>query len=84
MSWEPEKLRLRPRPAPAVLGNGRRGHLPGRRDRAGFRTRTSPGAAFVVAAAIALLNAVLPPLIAALRLPFTLVLGFCSSSPPTR
>ena len=32
--------------------------------------------AFVAAAVIAVLNAVLPPLIAALRLPFTLVLGF--------
>jgi uncharacterized membrane protein YvlD (DUF360 family) len=35
-----------------------------------------PGAAFVVAAAIAAINAVVPPLIAALRLPFTLVAGF--------
>ena len=34
------------------------------------------GAAFIVAAAIGALNAVGPPLIAALRLPFTLVLGF--------
>jgi len=34
------------------------------------------GAAFVVAAAIAVLNAVLPPLLAALRLPFMLVAGF--------
>ena len=33
-------------------------------------------AAFGVAAAIALFNAVLPPLVAALRLPFTLVVGF--------
>ena len=32
--------------------------------------------ALVVAAIVAVLNAVLPPLIAALRLPFTLVLGF--------
>ena len=35
-----------------------------------------PGAALLVAATIALLNALLPPLVAALRLPFTLVLGF--------
>jgi uncharacterized membrane protein YvlD (DUF360 family) len=35
-----------------------------------------PGAAFLVAAAIAVINAVVPPLIAALRLPFTLVAGF--------
>ena len=34
------------------------------------------GSAFVVAAAIALFNALLPPLIAALRLPYTLALGF--------
>jgi uncharacterized membrane protein YvlD (DUF360 family) len=35
-----------------------------------------PGDAFLVAAAIAVVNAVLPPMIAALRLPFTLVSGF--------
>src|SRR4051812_18132629 len=34
------------------------------------------GAAFVVAALVALLNAVLPPMLAALRLPFTLAAGF--------
>jgi uncharacterized membrane protein YvlD (DUF360 family) len=34
------------------------------------------GAAFVVAAAIGVINALGPPLVAALRLPFTLVLGF--------
>jgi uncharacterized membrane protein YvlD (DUF360 family) len=34
------------------------------------------GAAFAVAAAIAVLNAVLPPVLAALRLPFTIALGF--------
>jgi uncharacterized membrane protein YvlD (DUF360 family) len=39
-------------------------------------TLEEPGSAFVVAAAIAVLNAILPPLVAALRLPFTLVLGF--------
>jgi uncharacterized membrane protein YvlD (DUF360 family) len=35
-----------------------------------------PGAAFLVAALIAVINAVVPPGIAALRLPFTLVAGF--------
>ena len=35
-----------------------------------------PAGAFLVAAVIAVVNAVLPPLIAALRLPFTLVSGF--------
>ena len=34
------------------------------------------GGAFLVAAAIAVVNAVLPPVVAALRLPFTLVSGF--------
>jgi uncharacterized membrane protein YvlD (DUF360 family) len=36
----------------------------------------NPGGAFLVAVLIAAINAVLPPLIAALRLPFTLVTGF--------
>ena len=35
-----------------------------------------PGAALIVAAAIAVINAVLPPLIASVRLPFTLFAGF--------
>ena len=35
-----------------------------------------PGSAFVLAAVIAVFNAVLPPIVAALRLPFTLALGF--------
>jgi uncharacterized membrane protein YvlD (DUF360 family) len=35
-----------------------------------------PWGAFVIAAAIAALNAFLPPLVAAIRLPFTLALGF--------
>ncbi len=34
------------------------------------------GGAFLVAAVIAIVNAILPPVVAALRLPFTLVLGF--------
>ena len=34
------------------------------------------GAAFLVAALVAVLNAVLPPILAALRLPFMLVTGF--------
>ena len=44
-----------------------------------------PGGAFVVAALIAVVNAVLPPVIAAMRLPFTLDLAassWCCS--PTR
>jgi uncharacterized membrane protein YvlD (DUF360 family) len=39
-------------------------------------TLDKPGAAFVIAAVIAVVNAVLPPLVAALRLPYMLALGF--------
>ena len=39
-------------------------------------TLEEPGAAFVVAAVVAVLNAFVPPVIAALRLPFMLALGF--------
>jgi uncharacterized membrane protein YvlD (DUF360 family) len=39
-------------------------------------TLERPGSAFVVAAMIAVVNAVLPPLVAALRLPYMLALGF--------
>ncbi len=35
-----------------------------------------PGAAFLIAAVIAVLNAILPPVVAALRLPYMLALGF--------
>ena len=38
----------------------------------------SAGGAFVTAALIAVLNAVFPPIVAALRMPFTLVFGFVS------
>jgi uncharacterized membrane protein YvlD (DUF360 family) len=39
-------------------------------------TLEQPGAAFVVAAVVAILNAIVPPVVAALRLPFMLALGF--------
>jgi uncharacterized membrane protein YvlD (DUF360 family) len=39
-------------------------------------TLEKPGSAFAVAAVIAVLNATLPPMLAALRLPFMLVAGF--------
>ena len=44
-------------------------------DRAGAEVR-GLGGAFAVVAVVAMLNAVLPPLVAALRLPFTVALGF--------
>ena len=62
-------------PAPRrMAGLGRRAARRGR-DRAG-RLGQRLGGALVAAALIAILNAMLPPVIAALRLPFTLVLGF--------
>ncbi len=75
VSWEPVKPRLRPLRllvswaiAAASLYVAA-GLLPGvELDR--------PGAAFVIAAVIAVVNAVLPPMVAALRLPYMLALGF--------
>ena len=75
VTWEPTKPRLRPLRllvswaiaaaslyVAAIL-------VPG-------VTLEEPGSAFVVAAAVAVLNAILPPVVAALRLPFMLALGF--------
>jgi uncharacterized membrane protein YvlD (DUF360 family) len=75
VGWEPQAPRFRPLrlvvawlvAASAVAAAG--WIVPG-------VTLAGAGAALVVAALIAILNAVVPPLIAALRLPFTLVLGF--------
>jgi uncharacterized membrane protein YvlD (DUF360 family) len=74
-TWQPTKPRLRPLrllvawvlSAASVYAAA--GLVPG-------VSIGSPGGAFLAAAAIAAINAVLPPLIAALRLPFTLVFGF--------
>ena len=75
VTWEPTKPRLRPLRllvswaiaaatlyVAAIL-------VPG-------VTLEEPGSAFVVAAVVAVLNAILPPIVAALRLPFMLALGF--------
>jgi uncharacterized membrane protein YvlD (DUF360 family) len=74
-TWQPDKLHFRPLRlllswllATASL-YGAAWILPG-------LNLEAPGGAFLVAAVIALVNAVLPPMVAALRLPFTLVLGF--------
>ena len=75
MGWEPAKVHVRPlrllvswatAAAAAALAAA---ILPG------FALEQT-GAAFAVAAAIALLNALVPPVLAALRLPFMLVAGF--------
>ncbi|HZO61012.1 MAG TPA: phage holin family protein [Solirubrobacterales bacterium] len=75
VAWEPTKPRLRPLRllvswaiaaatlyVAAIL-------VPG-------VTLERPGAAFAVAAVVAILNAIVPPIVAALRLPFMLALGF--------
>jgi uncharacterized membrane protein YvlD (DUF360 family) len=75
IAWQPAKPRLRPVRlvvawvVSAASVYAAAGLVPG-------VSIDSPGGAFLAAAAIAVINAVLPPLIAALRLPFTLVLGF--------
>jgi uncharacterized membrane protein YvlD (DUF360 family) len=74
-SWQPERPRLRPvRLVAAWLISAlalllAAGVVPGAEIR-GF------GGAVVVAAIVAVLNALLPPIVAALRLPFTVVIGF--------
>ena len=75
VTWEPVKPRLRPlRILVAWLISTvslyvAAGLVPGVRIH-------DVGGAFLVAAAVAVLNAVLPPIVAALRLPFMLALGF--------
>jgi uncharacterized membrane protein YvlD (DUF360 family) len=75
IEWEPTRPRLRPLPlavswvVAAVSVYVAAGLVSG-------VSIDDPGGAFLVAAVIAVVNAVLPPLIAALRLPFTLVSGF--------
>jgi uncharacterized membrane protein YvlD (DUF360 family) len=74
-SWSPERPRLHPvRLASAWLASAlalllAAGLVAGAEVR-GF------GGAVVVAAIVAVLNAILPPLVAALRLPFTVAIGF--------
>src|SRR5215218_11312485 len=75
MSWEPAKLRLRPGRLLLSWATAAAAVALAAAIVPGFGLEQS-GAAFVVAAAIALLNAVLPPVLAALRLPFMLVTGF--------
>ena len=73
--WEPAALR--PRPLRLLIGwlvsaasvYGAAGLLPG-------VALEAPGGAFLVAALIAVVNAILPPVLAAVRLPFTLLSGF--------
>jgi uncharacterized membrane protein YvlD (DUF360 family) len=75
VSWEPVRPRLRPLTLIAAWAIAAASLyvaawlLPGvELDR--------PGAAFLIAALIAVVNAVLPPIVAALRLPYMLALGF--------
>jgi uncharacterized membrane protein YvlD (DUF360 family) len=75
VSWQPEAPRLRPLRLIVSWVVAAGALLVASWLVPGFSLeRTS--AAFAVAAFIAILNAILPPIIAALRLPFTLVAGF--------
>ena len=75
VAWEPAAPRIRPA-APARLA--------GRPDGLGLRRRAlvpgvaldEPGAGLLVALSLALLNAIVPPVLAALRLPFMVAIGF--------
>jgi uncharacterized membrane protein YvlD (DUF360 family) len=75
VAWEPSKPRLRPFRlivswiVAAASVYVAAGLVPG-------VSLEAPGGAFLVAAVIAVLNAILPPLVAALRLPFMLAIGF--------
>jgi uncharacterized membrane protein YvlD (DUF360 family) len=75
VAWEPSKPRLRPLRlivswvVAAASVYVAAGLVPG-------VSLEAPGGAFLVAAVIAVLNALLPPAVAALRLPFMLALGF--------
>lgn len=73
--WRPEPIRLRPLAVVAALINGAVALFLAALILPGVDIAGIPGA-LVTAAAIGLLNLVLPPLIAALRLPFTVGLTF--------
>jgi uncharacterized membrane protein YvlD (DUF360 family) len=75
MSWEPAKLRVRPGRLLVSWATAAAAVALAAAIVPGFGLEQS-GAAFAVAAAIALLNALVPPVLAALRLPFMLVAGF--------
>jgi uncharacterized membrane protein YvlD (DUF360 family) len=75
VAWEPVKPRLRPLRLLVSWVFASAGLYVGAILVPGV-TLDKPGAAFVIAAVIAVLNAVLPPVVAALRLPYMLALGF--------
>src|SRR5215204_3272797 len=75
MSWEPARLRLRPVRLVVGWATAAAAVALAAAIVPGFGLEQT-GAAFAVAAVIALLNALVPPVLAALRLPFMLVAGF--------
>jgi uncharacterized membrane protein YvlD (DUF360 family) len=75
VAWEPAKPQLRPLRLLVSWGVAAAALYVGAILVPGV-TLDRPGAAFVIAATIAVLNAVLPPLVASLRLPYMLALGF--------
>jgi len=75
VAWQPERPRLRPLRLIVSWGVAAASIAAASWLLPGVALETS-GAAFAVAAAIAALNAVLPPLLAALRLPYMIAIGF--------
>jgi uncharacterized membrane protein YvlD (DUF360 family) len=75
VEWEPARPRLRPLRLLVSWGVAAGALYVGAILVPGV-TLDKPGAAFVIAAVIAVLNAVLPPVVAALRLPYMLAFGF--------
>ncbi|WP_053227402.1 phage holin family protein [Solirubrobacter soli] len=73
--WEPEAPRFRPTRVLLAWGVSALSVLIGAGLVPGVELHF-PGGALLTAAAIGILNAILPPVLAALRLPLTLVLGF--------
>ena len=75
VEWQPEKPRLRPLRLAISWALTAAAVYIAAAIVPGFEIEET-GGAFVVAAAIAIVNAVVPPLVAALRLPGTLITGF--------
>ena len=75
LAWQPDRLRLRPLRLVAAWLASALGLLAAAAIVPGADVRGF-GGAVVVAAIVAVLNAILPPVIAALRLPFTVGIGF--------
>src|SRR5204863_8615370 len=75
LAWRPTRPRLHPLRLTVAWASSALALLLAAAVVAGVDINGVPGA-FLVAAIVAVVNAVLPPLVAALRLPFTVLVGF--------